>query len=153
MSKQTVETHKYSKACAILKIVSISFLGMLLFFIVLIPIRMLLDPLELDLPISRKLFNDIKAGFILINTIYISFILHHFLLNKLFDTCSTYMYITKELKTNITFAEAKYLRQLFEPDYLKNDTWVTMQNILSLPENMRHKAIMDAASRILKSDK
>ena len=144
MDKKIAETHKYSKSFQIVKILSILTLGIGLFVFAYFPLKMVCDTMSI-----ATMGKDIFVSVVIVITALISLLLHKGLLNKYYDTLSTYYYITNDLQTNITMSEAKYLKQIFEPTYLKTDTWVTMKNIVALPEDMRKKAIMDAAKRIL----
>ena len=75
---------------------------------------------------------------------------HHILfINQFFDTMSTYTYISKTLNTKISMADAKYLKRLFEPKFLEKGAWVSMQNVVSIPEELRRKTIMETAKKLL----
>jgi hypothetical protein len=45
--------------------------------------------------------------------------------------------------------DAAFLKQLFEPSLIEAGSWVSMQNITALPEDMRRKAVLDTAKKIL----
>jgi hypothetical protein len=82
-------------------------------------------------------------------TTLVTILVHVFGLNRVYDTLSTKSYITNELQTNVSYADAVFLKKIFEPAYIKSDEWVSMKNVTALPENMRRKVVMDTANKIL----
>ena len=138
-------THKYSRIFRFLKLMSIMTMSMVLFLASYIPLKNIFVKLGIIDVVQR----DIYTAVIIFFMATISLLLHVLVLNKIYDTLSTYYYITDLLDTPISYSDAKYLKRIFEPAYLKSDTWMTMQNIVTLPEGMRKKAIFDAAKKIL----
>ena len=136
--QSTVSTHKYSKTFFTVKIISAVFLGTLIGVITFI------------IFIDAMRENFLLALGILSGTVIFSTLIHIFGINRIYDTLSTLAYIKNELQTEISYADAAFLKKIFEPAYIKSDEWVSMRNIVALPDNMRRKAVMDTANRILK---
>jgi len=94
--------------------------------------------------------NDIILNIvILLVPLAINAIIHIFWVSKHFDTLSIFRYMRNVLKTNVTMADAAYIKRIFDPEFVRADSWVTLEGVLHLPENLRRKAAMDAAKKIL----
>jgi hypothetical protein len=99
--------------------------------------------------LEEKLVKALADLCLIFVSLSFSTLLHVIFVNRIFDTLSTYSYITNELQTTISYADAMYLKPLFEPDYQKTESWETMINIVKLPEDMRRKAVLDTAKKLL----
>ena len=133
------ETHQYSGSAKVYKIVSFSVIALVVLSVTVALIEKFHPKLEPN-AIFVVLF---------VFPLLVSWLLHAASLNRLYDTLSTKSYITNVLQTKVSYAEAAYLKQIFEPKYNKSGAWITMQNVTALPEDMRRKAVMDAAKKLL----
>ena len=142
MDKALLGTHQYSKRFTIIKYVSISFLSIILlviFFLVVVP---MLKDLEWNLQIA------VEVGAILV-IVTISAFAHYLFINKVYDNFSTMAYMRKVLETKVSFFEASFLKQIFEPEYTDSDSWESMHGLVHLPENLRRKTAMEVAKKLL----
>lgn len=149
MTKKIHETHKYSKKFYYVKVLSNIIFGTILILITYNPIQSLINSFNFNSSIIKDLL--IVGFFILIAVI--DTLIHTFSINRFYDTLSTYFYMRNELETEISLADANYLKKIFEPAYIKSESWLTMQNIIKLPDNMRRKAAMDTAKKMLENRK
>ena len=141
MGNQTNETtHSYSKKFFAVKILSALFLGAIIIIIAFIVLQ---DNM------SESDNTGLYALSIFAITAIVTILVHVFGLNRIYDTLSTKSYITNELQTKVSYADAVFLKKIFEPAYIKSEEWVSMKNVVSLPENMRRKVVMDTANKIL----
>jgi hypothetical protein len=147
MSEKFHETHKYSKRFAVIKFISASIFGLILIVLTFMPLKNFVAGLELPIPV---LATDLA---IIIIVLVIATILHALFINRIYDTLSTYSYFHNELQTKISYSEAAYLKQLFEPEYVHSDHWVSMTNITTIPENMRRKVAMETGKKLLEGAK
>jgi len=141
--------NKYTKKARLLKTLSHLFLGLFLMGIFFYPVSLLIPVLH---------FHNVYLVHFTVLVIFvfiavISSMLHTFWLNQKFDVIPIYKYMTEVLQTKISIDDAKYLSPLFDPSYINSNTWVTMQNIIALPIEMRRKAALDAAQKIYEERK
>jgi hypothetical protein len=145
LDNQIKETHSFTKKYGTYKLISNILFGTMLIFIAYFPIRFVSNEIGLEHGILRDLFTFHNFIFVA----FFSTIVHILFINSFFDTLSTYSYLTKTLHTKISISDAAFLKQLFEPSLIETGGWVSMQNIIALPENLRRKAVMDTAKKIL----
>jgi len=143
MAKNDVAKNPYESKYNLIKYVSFFVVGLIILVLFGVFHKQICGFLGID-P------NDIIANIILLLVpLSISAIIHIFWVSKHFDTVSTFYYMKNELKTNVTMADAAYIKRIFDPEFMKADSWVTLEGVLHLPENLRRKAAMDAAKKIL----
>jgi hypothetical protein len=139
MGDKVKETHKYSRTFHFVKLTSAFFLGFFIFLGLYIPLEKVVSGIS----------TDILAMILIAGSIIVSWLVHKFMLNKVYDTLSTMAYMKNDLETIVSYADATYLKRMFEPAYVKSENWFAMQNLKALPPEHRRKAAMDAAKKIL----
>ncbi len=137
-------THKWSSIFMIVKLSSNILLGVIMIFVVNSPVQSFISRQDF----ISSAYRDIVTIFVFLIFILLVTLLHIFLLNKFYDSLSTMFYIKNELDTLVSLREANYLKKLFEPSYLKENKWISMQHIKDLPAELRRKTIIDTAKKI-----
>jgi len=141
MGNQTNETtHKYSRTYFTVKIISALFLGTIIIVIAFVALQGNMRDSDNAFLYGLGIFGV---------TALVTTLVHVFGLNRVYDTLSTKSYITNELQTKVSYADAVFLKKIFEPAYIKSEEWVSMKNVIALPEDMRRKVVMDTANKIL----
>lgn len=142
--KENKKTHKWSSIFSIVKIISNFLLGTTAVLVLYIPLKSFFETSEN----LTSLHKDIITIALIIITALLTTLIHIFLINKFYDTLSTFFYIKNELHTIVSLKEAGFLKKLFEPQYLKENAWISMSNINSLPPEIRRKTIIETAKKI-----
>jgi hypothetical protein len=73
--------------------------------------------------------------------------IHIYLISPVLRTLSSYLYIRTQLKTPVSFAEARPLREIFCP--AAEETWHPLRRISELPESQRREALFAQARIVL----
>jgi len=81
--------------------------------------------------------------------IILSTVIHVLSFNKYYEILSIQDYMKNKLGTEVTKAEASYIKKIFDPPYNSSENWVTIEGILHLPKEQRKKAALDAVKYIL----
>ncbi|MDD4155303.1 MAG: hypothetical protein PHY08_01915 [Candidatus Cloacimonetes bacterium] len=142
--KKIKSTHKWSTIFSFVKILSNILIGVILIIVIHSPLQNYLSDHQVVNPTNRDF---IIIAIFLFLAIFVT-VLHILVLNRFYDSLSTFFYILKELDTVVTLRDANYLKILFEPAYMKENKWISMQNIKCLPKNLRRKTILDTAKKI-----
>jgi hypothetical protein len=70
----------------------------------------------------------------------------HFVTGPLINTLSSYLYITRELKTPVSWSDARNLRWLFVVNF--QGTWYPLKHIRRLPKEQRREALFAQAQQV-----
>ena len=86
-------------------------------------------------------------GVILIVGVFIgSLLVHSMFIEQFYHTIQTYLYVAVNLRTKISFPEARYLKLLFAPSELNQ--WYPMKGIKDLPKEIRRQSLLYSAKKI-----
>jgi len=142
MARKDIAKNPYESKYNLMKYFSFFVVGIVIFAL----LYLFRDKIYGLLRFEPKEITLIVLFFILLS---ISAIIHIFWVSKHFDTRSIYRYLRNVLHTNVTMTDAAYIKRIFDPEYVSANSWVTLEGVLHLPENLRRKAALDAAKKIL----
>jgi len=141
MANIKAKTGQYESKYSSLKYVMILVVGLILFAIVYFACSFIPG---FDLKANPIYFFGIAFGVIIFSTV-----IHVLSLNRFYETLSIKDYMKNKLETEVTMAEAAYIKKIFSPPYDSSENWVTIEGILHLPKEQRKKAALDAVKYIL----
>ena len=77
--------------------------------------------------------------------VLVIFVVWVILYRRWFSILSSWLYATVSLGANVTFAEAKALRRLFQVDL--SFRWVPLRETRTLPKDQRHDALLETLEK------